>query len=139
MAKEKGDYPVGYGKPPIHSRFQKGQSGNPSGKPKKVLSHAEIMARELDTKVTITEDGKKKRVTKREVMHKATLQKAMKGDLKAAKMVLELDKANYNGFPVDEDGVIRFTMSFPEEDIRRQERLKEENPDWEEGAHQDES
>jgi len=26
-------YTVGYGKPPLHTRFQKGQSGNPSGKP----------------------------------------------------------------------------------------------------------
>src|SRR5947209_11419718 len=25
--------PVGYGRPPEHTRFQKGQSGNPSGKP----------------------------------------------------------------------------------------------------------
>lgn len=138
MAQDNGDYPVGYGKPPVHTRFQKGRSGNPSGKPKKVLSHAEIMARELETKVTITEDGKKKRLTKREVMHKATLQKAMKGDLKAAKMVIELDKANYNGFPVDEDGIIRCTLTFPEEDIGRQERLREENPDWEKGRDPDE-
>jgi hypothetical protein len=27
------DYPVGYGKPPPHSRFVKGQSGNPRGRP----------------------------------------------------------------------------------------------------------
>jgi hypothetical protein len=26
-------YPVGYGRPPVHSRFRKGQSGNPGGKP----------------------------------------------------------------------------------------------------------
>jgi hypothetical protein len=26
-----GDYEVGYGKPPKHSRFRKGQSGNPKG------------------------------------------------------------------------------------------------------------
>jgi hypothetical protein len=28
------DYEVGYGKPPAHSRFQKGQSGNPQGRKK---------------------------------------------------------------------------------------------------------
>jgi Family of unknown function (DUF5681) len=29
-----GDYEVGYGKPPARSRFSKGQSGNPKGRPK---------------------------------------------------------------------------------------------------------
>jgi hypothetical protein len=29
-----GDYPVGYGKPPAHGRFRKGQSGNPKGRPR---------------------------------------------------------------------------------------------------------
>jgi hypothetical protein len=34
-------YPVGYGRPPKHTRFQKGKSGNPGGKPgpKKRLKH----------------------------------------------------------------------------------------------------
>jgi hypothetical protein len=29
-----GSYEVGYGKPPVHTRFQKGQSGNPRGSSK---------------------------------------------------------------------------------------------------------
>ncbi len=29
------DYEIGYGKPPKHTRFRKGQSGNPQGRPKK--------------------------------------------------------------------------------------------------------
>ena len=29
-----GDYEVGYGKPPKHSRFKPGQSGNPKGRPR---------------------------------------------------------------------------------------------------------
>ena len=28
------DYPVGYGKPPVHTRFKKGRSGNSKGRPK---------------------------------------------------------------------------------------------------------
>jgi hypothetical protein len=137
MAQDKGDYPVGYGKPPVHTRFQKGQSGNPSGKPKKILSNAEILTRELDTKVTITDGSKKKRLTKREVIHKAATRMAMKGDLRAIKMVLELDKANSMWLPAHEDEPVLVTLNFPEEEARRQQRLREENPDWEGGAHSD--
>ena len=28
----RADYEVGYGRPPVHSRFRKGQSGNPRGR-----------------------------------------------------------------------------------------------------------
>jgi hypothetical protein len=34
MPKESKAYTVGYGKPPIHTRFRKGESGNPNGKKK---------------------------------------------------------------------------------------------------------
>jgi hypothetical protein len=33
-SKNAGDYEVGYGKPPKHTRFRKGQSGNPGGRPR---------------------------------------------------------------------------------------------------------
>jgi hypothetical protein len=31
---EGGDFEVGYGKPPLRTRFRKGQSGNPGGRPR---------------------------------------------------------------------------------------------------------
>jgi hypothetical protein len=34
MSRDPGDYEVGYGKPPNETRFQKGRSGNPKGRPK---------------------------------------------------------------------------------------------------------
>lgn len=36
MNDERNDYEVGYKSPPIATRFKKGQSDNPSGKPKKI-------------------------------------------------------------------------------------------------------
>lgn len=128
MARKK-DYEVGYGKPPKHTQFKKGKSGNPNGKPRKVPTHAEIVERELDKRITITEDGKQRRVTKREVMHKSTIQKAMKGDLKAVRLVMELDAAS-RPIPGEGGEVMRVTLVFEEEERRREDRWREEHPDW---------
>lgn len=42
-----GDYEVGYRKPPESTRFQKGQSGNPNGRPKKTKGLQEALNEEL--------------------------------------------------------------------------------------------
>ena len=47
-AMAKRDSPVGYGKPPEWSRFKKGQSGNPQGRPKKVQTVATLTKEILD-------------------------------------------------------------------------------------------
>jgi hypothetical protein len=119
------DNGVGYCKTPEHTRFQKGQSGNPSGRPKKVLTHSEIVERELSRRVTITENGTTRRVTKREVIGKALVQKAMKGDRHALRQVMELDRVGTHGTPDDQDGVMRFTLAFPEEEERKRQADRE--------------
>ena len=46
-----GEHTVGYRKPPMHSRFKKGKSGNPNGRPKGTVNFATVLLktlRELD-------------------------------------------------------------------------------------------
>lgn len=46
-------YSVGYGKPPAHSRFQPGQSGNPKGKKKGAKSFKTVVGGILNEKVAV--------------------------------------------------------------------------------------
>jgi Family of unknown function (DUF5681) len=66
MSERKRDYAVGRGKPPLHSRFKKGQSGNPRGPRPKNLPALLVAA--LDEKVVVTIDGERREITKREAV-----------------------------------------------------------------------
>ena len=58
-----GGYKVGRGKPPLHSRFKKGQSGNPRGpRPKNLPA---LLVRALDEPVVVTTDGHSRQITRR--------------------------------------------------------------------------
>ena len=50
---KKSDYKVGYKKPPLHTRFKKGQSGNPSGRPKGSKNFSTLLAEAQATKMLL--------------------------------------------------------------------------------------
>jgi hypothetical protein len=79
----KPSYEVGYKKPPKHSRFQKGRSGNPNGRPKGGRNlRTEILA-EITELITVRENGKAKKVPKLRGYIKRLSEKALNGDLRA--------------------------------------------------------
>jgi hypothetical protein len=89
MAKKKNsDYAIGYKKPPRHTQFKPGQSGNPSGRPKKVPTFTEAIQRELRTSITILEGGKRRTVTKLRAIAKQQTNKAVSGDARATAIVM---------------------------------------------------
>ena len=81
MSKEEftDDYEVGYGKPPKNSQFQKGVSGNPTGRPKKARDLGAVLLREANSPITIVENGQKVRLSKHEVAVKMFMNNVMKG------------------------------------------------------------
>jgi hypothetical protein len=87
--KDRGDE-VGYRRPPVPSRFRKGVSGNPKGRPKGSLSMDAVYKRTLREKVVINENGKRKLVTKLEAALKQLVNKAASGDLRAIKYLADL-------------------------------------------------
>ena len=87
------DYEVGYGKPPVHSRFKAGQSGNPKGRRTRKTEPASLLAeilKELNAVVTINENGEKMRVTKQQLLAKSQLKLAIQGKPAALKFLEKL-------------------------------------------------
>lgn len=81
---------VGYKKPPKNSRFKKGQSGNPKGRPKnKINTFNDQIIKELATTVTVIENGKKKKMPKSQAIIKNMTNGALRGDPKAISQLLK--------------------------------------------------
>lgn len=90
MTDSHDDEPTGYGKPPKATRFRKGRSGNPSGRPKQTRTQLELLRRELAQRVTVTEGGRKRRLTKGELVTKQLVTRALKGEVPALRMMMRM-------------------------------------------------
>jgi hypothetical protein len=91
MSEKKRDYEIGYGKPPKGRPFQKGQSGNPRA-PRGQNGFAALLAAELDERVTITINGRRRRMTNREAIVAQMVDKSTRADLRAIKMLADMQK-----------------------------------------------
>lgn len=89
-APEPSEYAVGYKKPPVHSRFRPGKSGNPKGRPKGGLNLATALNRALRERVVVTENGRRRSITKLEAAVKGLVNRAVKGDPRAMHQMLAL-------------------------------------------------
>jgi hypothetical protein len=82
--------PVGYKKPPAHGRFQKGQSGNPAGRPKGSANLATQLKRSLNGRVAVSSNGRVKTISKLEAITTQLTNKSAAGDLAAIRLVMQL-------------------------------------------------
>jgi len=80
--------PVGYGNPPEHARWCKGQSGNPKGRPKRPASLADDLLAELAEIIPLTQGGKVTKITKQRAVVKALAAGAIKGDVRASNILM---------------------------------------------------
>jgi Family of unknown function (DUF5681) len=79
---------AGYGKPPPHSRFRKGQSGNPRGRPKGSHRNAPFEAI-LGQTVTVREEGNERRTSASEAFLLQLAKRGLEGDSFAARMAVQ--------------------------------------------------
>jgi hypothetical protein len=79
--KERGD---------IQTRFKKGQSGNPNGRPKGRKTDTAIVREVLFRPIRINEAGKSRTVSKIQGAFEVCINKALKGDIRAFVKMLEI-------------------------------------------------
>ena len=84
------DYEVGYGKPPRHTRFKKGQSGNPQGRPKGSKNLPTLLSEALNESVVVAENGRRRKITMRQAIIKQLVKRSATADLRAMKILLDM-------------------------------------------------
>jgi len=76
-------YRVGYGRPPRHTRFKPGQSGNPSGRRRGSRNVATLLKRILNEEVSLREGANVRQVSKREAILRGMVVGALRGDTRS--------------------------------------------------------
>ena len=89
----KGDYEVGFGKPPRHTQFKKGQSGNPRGRPSGSKNLSTLVIEALNELVVVAENGGRRKITKRQAIITQLVNQSAKADWRATKLLLDILQA----------------------------------------------
>lgn len=101
MSKKKGDgngngedgYEIGYKKPPKHTRWKKGESGNRRGRPKKRVKLSDFETAfegALNTLISVSENGSVRQIKKLNALATQTVNKALKGNHQATNLVVAM-------------------------------------------------
>lgn len=88
--RRKSDSLVGYGRPPIATRFPKGRSGNPKGRPKGRKNIGTIFNEILHKKVEVREGNHVRILSKIAAAIEVNMNKALKGDPRAFAKQIEV-------------------------------------------------
>jgi len=106
------DVGVGYGRPPLHSRFKPGTSGNPRGRPrgsKSVKTHVNQL---LHERVVVSRNGKKQMVTTLKALLMLLTDDAFAGDARARELLIRLAQT-YDG----EEPAVAAGLSAEDQDV----------------------
>ncbi|MCG8509588.1 MAG: DUF5681 domain-containing protein [Rhodospirillales bacterium] len=123
------EYEIGYKKPPKHTQFKPGQSGNSRGRPKGAKDLKTELMEELSEKISIKESGQPKKVSKQRAVFKTITARAVQGDTRAANILVNLmfrllhdetdAPANMNLTAADEAILTRFEQQVLDKMRRR--------------------
>lgn len=84
---------VGYGRPPAHSQFKKGKSGNPRGRPKNSVPRQALKDMFKDClfeEIEVVKNGKRRKVPALQAVFINLRTQALKGEPRAIRLILEI-------------------------------------------------
>jgi Family of unknown function (DUF5681) len=84
------DYEIGYKKPPVATRFKKGNRANPHGRPRGSKNLAALLEHALDQAADADPSERRDRLTKRELVVARLVERSAGADLAATKLLFEL-------------------------------------------------
>jgi hypothetical protein len=87
-------YEVGYKKPPGHTQFKPGQSGNVKGRPKRSQTFNDVVLKHLRKTVRLAVGGKSRRISLLEAIVLKHVSKATNGDPKSTSLLLGVFRAD---------------------------------------------
>ena len=94
---DRGSTPsVGYGRPPVHTRFQPGQSGNPKGRRKGQRNVHTVVTETLNQRIRIREGDRTRSLTKLDGWILTMVSAALKGDAKAHASLITADAVTWH-------------------------------------------
>jgi hypothetical protein len=92
VTSERNDYEVGHGRPPKHTQFKKGESGNPRGRVDGSKNLATLIEQALERRVSFTENGRRRTITMREAIAIQLVKRAASGDAKSMNLLINHDR-----------------------------------------------
>ncbi len=85
-----GEYEVGYGRPPVASRFRPGRSGNPRGRPKGLKSIGQLLQEALHRRVVVNENGRARRIRLQDAIIQGLVNDAARRNHNALRLLFSL-------------------------------------------------
>jgi hypothetical protein len=85
-----GDYEIGYGRPPVATRFQPGQSGNPRGRQRGIRPIGHVLQQALNRRVIIHENGRERRIRLQDAIIQGLVNDAARRNHNALRLLFSL-------------------------------------------------
>jgi len=102
MASKNDDGQVGFKRPPKHTRFKPGQSGNAKGRPKHARNLKTEFLEELGEVIRVREGDRELKISKQRAFVKALVSAAIKGDMRATSALVSFCTRAFGNEPEDD-------------------------------------